>query len=482
MASPFRVFKPFANPARGSSAGTMSEMPPSFAPEFPFNDAKETASGHLLEFDDTPGAERVQITHRTGTHVEMRPDGSVKYKSTKNRQDVTIGDHEVIIQGDFNITVDGGSKILVRNGSLEIQSNFGAAVNVKGEMKLHADNILLQAKNKISLNAPFVDIGGGAGIPPYMTLPVGMVPVFGVPVPVMTGMMSGIPKPPGLPAAGGTLLSLGTAVTAIASQVTAIAAYAQNLGKARALVASLRDSSGEPLVPQIEQPDEIPLSNPRLYSGLAVQQVQLRDRQFDSPDDVGTDLYTTHLGLCEELKDFTAEEKDLPGQVSLDDTTEVPVEPAVETAFALYEGTVACETGTKIVTGTSTKFLTEVSPKQTITIAGVRGVVSVVVDDLTLILTDAWAGQTVTGAKLFVHMLRPFSEFMDRHSYPLSTRLGNSSLSLADMLTNYIPPTIEKDTSSTLPISTPQTPSSPLGGGSDSAPSGPRESYTPEAF
>jgi len=454
----------------------MSEMEPSYAPKYPFNDVKSTPGGHLFEMDDTPGAERVQVTHRSGTHIEMRPDGSVKYKSVKKRQDVTIGDHDIIIQGDFNITVDGGSKILVRNGALEIQADYGAAVNVKGELKLAADNIKLQAKKKISLAAPFVDIGGGVGMTPYMSLPYGVAPIFGIPMPVLTGLS--VPKIAGIPVPSGSGLDaipgLITTAAAIANQVNTAASYAKNIGKSKQLIATMKDAALDPLIPEIDQPEELPLTNPKLYSGVNIDRIRLRDRQFDSPDDVSdAELYTAHVNLCEELKDLIPSDKDLPGQKTLSDDSVPANEPIPVTSFSI-SGTVVCRTGNTSIIGTSTKFTSEAVAGQTINVNGRRGIIKSVLSDTELTLTLPWAYEPVE-ATPYVHVYRPFAEFYDVYKYATSAPLGTSGLALRDLMTNYIPPTIEKDSTGISVPSVPPTPKEPLGGSAGTIT--PRESY-----
>ena len=74
--------------------------------EFPFNQVDETTSGHIVEYDDTPGGERILIKHRTGAGVEMRADGSVIVSSTNNRIEVT-GDYNVDVGGNYNVQVAG---------------------------------------------------------------------------------------------------------------------------------------------------------------------------------------------------------------------------------------------------------------------------------------------------------------------------------------------------------------------------------------
>ena len=41
---------------------------------YPYNNVVETESGHLLEFDDTPEAERIQLAHRNGSFQEWFPN------------------------------------------------------------------------------------------------------------------------------------------------------------------------------------------------------------------------------------------------------------------------------------------------------------------------------------------------------------------------------------------------------------------------
>jgi len=83
------------------SAGgvTWSEPPSSFAPKYPYNNALETESGHALEFDDTPGKERVHLAHRGGSYFEMDQDG--------NRLERVQKDHYTIVMGSDFVYIDG---------------------------------------------------------------------------------------------------------------------------------------------------------------------------------------------------------------------------------------------------------------------------------------------------------------------------------------------------------------------------------------
>lgn len=94
-----------------------------YAPQYPYNKVRLTESGHIVEFDDTPGAERINIKHRTGSFIELRPDTSMRTRS-KERFDamtqwiVTVtGDATVNVGGNMATTVQGNSTISVGGNS-----------------------------------------------------------------------------------------------------------------------------------------------------------------------------------------------------------------------------------------------------------------------------------------------------------------------------------------------------------------------------
>jgi hypothetical protein len=111
----------------GSTLGANFDIPFQSPSLFPFNQANETPSGHSFELDDTPGAERVLVKHRTGAGVELKPDGSVIVASRSNRIEVVGADHEVIVQGEGNITYDGDLNLTV-NGNYNVK--VGGTMNV----------------------------------------------------------------------------------------------------------------------------------------------------------------------------------------------------------------------------------------------------------------------------------------------------------------------------------------------------------------
>ena len=70
-------------------------------------DVNETASGHVIELNDTPGGERIMMRHKTGAGVEMRPDGTVLVVSANNKVEICHGSNEVIVEGDAKLSYKG---------------------------------------------------------------------------------------------------------------------------------------------------------------------------------------------------------------------------------------------------------------------------------------------------------------------------------------------------------------------------------------
>lgn len=66
----------------------------------------ETASGHLIELDDTDGNERIKITHKTGSYVFIDKEGNIFVNSVKNVQ-YDVAD---------NVTWNIGKKFTVTTG------------------------------------------------------------------------------------------------------------------------------------------------------------------------------------------------------------------------------------------------------------------------------------------------------------------------------------------------------------------------------
>lgn len=427
----------------GTTSGTMDEEPPSYNPQYPYvTPLLESESGHLIEADDSPGAQRILIHHRAGSHIEMRPDGGVKYKTVSKRQDFTIGEQEIYVAGDCKITTDAGYCLHVRGGELVIDAKAGAAINVKGQLKLNAENIELKADNSIFLNAPKVDIGAiGPASMPIMSIPGGAL-----------AFPPQIPKFPGFPGLSpvGLIPKLNLPLpTAALTKIAKISSAVQNANPGalfKEMADTVKDVSGEPAFSKLlQQPEEIPLSSPGVYTATdTIERKKFRERVFDTPEDVNeTEAYNTHVNLCLEKGDFGENDKKLPGQIYASDDTKPEPEPAPFLSFPLVSGsTVTTQTDNTTIVGVNTMFTEDVLPGQTIEIDGVRGVIRAISDDTTLLLSEPWKGATGTGS-IRVYRLRPMRSTFGKFAYTDSDALGESGLTLGALMVNHISPVFE---------------------------------------
>lgn len=115
----------------GGDFGVPLNIAPQRPSEYPFNDVNETQSGHVVEYDDTPGGERILIKHRKGAGVEMRADGSVVISAVNNKVEVTGGDQTVIVEGHGNLIYNGNLNLKVTGDyNVDVGGNYN--VNVAG--------------------------------------------------------------------------------------------------------------------------------------------------------------------------------------------------------------------------------------------------------------------------------------------------------------------------------------------------------------
>lgn len=123
--------------------------PPTDAPfaQYPHNHVFETEAGHIQEFDDTEGHERIHTFHTSGTFVEMQPGGDKLSKIVGDGYEIIQGDDNVYVKGNLNITVDQQARLLVNNDlNIEVKpGESGAPADVKvvvrqGDVRLNIEN------------------------------------------------------------------------------------------------------------------------------------------------------------------------------------------------------------------------------------------------------------------------------------------------------------------------------------------------------
>lgn len=132
-------FKGWTEPESPSNAST--------PPDSRFNQVTGTESGHLFEMDDTPTRERVRLTHRTGTFIEMHPNGDEVHKVYGDGYEITIKDKNILVKGTCYITVEGdalteikGNKVEYVGGNYELQVKGSFTQVVEGYTNITSKN------------------------------------------------------------------------------------------------------------------------------------------------------------------------------------------------------------------------------------------------------------------------------------------------------------------------------------------------------
>ena len=107
--------------------------------EYPRNHVYESEGGHIKEFDDTPGSERIHERHTSGSGFEIFPDGSKVTRVKKDNYELITDDNYLHIQGISRHTIDKGLRVRVNskgetgnNYNVEVGSGSNVNIEVNG--------------------------------------------------------------------------------------------------------------------------------------------------------------------------------------------------------------------------------------------------------------------------------------------------------------------------------------------------------------
>jgi len=135
----------YLDPTNVSSGGAASwdEPASAYGARYPYNRVIETAAGHSIELDDTPGAERIMIWHSSGSYFQIS-NTSTTQKSVGESYDIQEGNSHVYIRGNSIVTIDGDCHTLIKGDKVEeIQGNYRQIV--------HGD-IMMGAARSVEIN------------------------------------------------------------------------------------------------------------------------------------------------------------------------------------------------------------------------------------------------------------------------------------------------------------------------------------------
>ncbi len=163
------------------SESTWSEPSSSYNPQYPFNKVIESGS-HVIELDDTKGAERISIYHKSGSYMQIDHRGVTINKSVDDQYTILDrNEHKVVgksggsgfstvtingnsyvkvnghkteqIQGDYKVEVGGNYYLdIAKQGSINAGVQFQArAADVK--IEANVSNLSIKAEKEIQIQS-----------------------------------------------------------------------------------------------------------------------------------------------------------------------------------------------------------------------------------------------------------------------------------------------------------------------------------------
>jgi len=124
---------------------------------YPFNRVNQTESGHVIEVDDTPNGERINIQHMSGSFIEMHPDGSIRILNEGTHELLIEKDHNQHTKGNFNIYVSGTATVRAE-GNIDMESTKDIRAKCVNFRVDASDTIDLNGGKHIDADAPRIDL------------------------------------------------------------------------------------------------------------------------------------------------------------------------------------------------------------------------------------------------------------------------------------------------------------------------------------
>lgn len=161
--------------------GTWTEPKTPYAAKYPFNHVRESEPkpeedvskkdppkncGHIEEWDDTPGKERLYRQHKAGTFEEIHPDGTTVDKIVKDRYTVVERNEHLHVLGEGKVTIAGNNYLLIQGTAyIEIAGNCQEYIHgnynlrVGGNMDVNVAGHLYEKSGvHMKLEAPRIDL------------------------------------------------------------------------------------------------------------------------------------------------------------------------------------------------------------------------------------------------------------------------------------------------------------------------------------
>lgn len=163
--------------AIGYSEDTWSEPESPYSAKYPHNQVVYTEAGHVIELDNTPGRERIQVYHKSNTFIEIDVNGTHVKKVVGDDYEIVEKNSYVYVKGAAKTTVEGVQRLLVKDsmfvqiwgdinvvGQSDIKINGAKKVNLTGtdEVKIQSTGpVQVSTDQEITLQGSRINLNPG---------------------------------------------------------------------------------------------------------------------------------------------------------------------------------------------------------------------------------------------------------------------------------------------------------------------------------
>ena len=143
-----------------ANGGTWDQSPNPYNTTYPYNKVTQTESGHVQEWDDTPGSERIHTYHKSGTFSEIDANGTQVNRIVGDGFEILERNGFIYVKGAYCVTVDGAMNLRTDNvfnlevsGAANIFVYNEANINVSKDCNLAVGATLNAKANTINLES-----------------------------------------------------------------------------------------------------------------------------------------------------------------------------------------------------------------------------------------------------------------------------------------------------------------------------------------
>jgi hypothetical protein len=127
----------------GRNGATWAQPQSPYNAQYPYNKVFGSEAGHAIEIDDSPGSERLNWAHRSGTFDEIGPDGTKVTKIVGDGYTILDKNGYIMIEGMANVHVAGNCNVIIMSdtnlsmhGRVSMDFHNDVDVNIAGRLSL----------------------------------------------------------------------------------------------------------------------------------------------------------------------------------------------------------------------------------------------------------------------------------------------------------------------------------------------------------